>query len=73
MAQHTTQRTAEAVRAEMARRQVKPGAIAELLGCSRQTLWRRLNGFVPFDVAQLEVIANRLDVPVSALVAEDAA
>lgn len=72
MQQTSTQRTAEAVRMAMARRQVRPGEIAKLLNCSRTTLWRRLDGKAPFDVEQLGLIAKRLDVPASTLLPEDA-
>jgi transcriptional regulator with XRE-family HTH domain len=73
MQQTSTQRTAEAVRVAMARRQIGPGEIASVLGCSRTTLWRRLDGQAPFDVEQLALIAARLDVPLSTLVPEEVA
>lgn len=72
MEQTPTQRTAEAVRVELARHRVKFTDVAEVIGCGRTTLWRRLNGEYPFDVAELSAIAEYLGVPVSTFVAEAA-
>lgn len=67
MEQDATARTAGAVRAELARRQIKGRELAKALGWSPTTTWRRLNGTYPFDVAQLADIAAHLGVPVSTL------
>jgi transcriptional regulator with XRE-family HTH domain len=58
-------RVAAEVRAEMARQQVNQQTIAEALKRSRQHLSRRLTGEIPFDVAELEIIAQALGVPVA--------
>lgn len=52
------------VRAEMARQRVSQQPIADALGMSRQALSRRLVGEIPFDVSELEQIANFLGVSV---------
>ena len=74
MEQTPTQRTAAIVRAEVARHKIRTHDLAELLGRSRTTVWRRLNGEYPFDVEELAAIAGRIGVPVSTfVVTEDAA
>lgn len=59
--------TASKVRAEMARRQVRGSALAELLGISAQQVSARLNGRVPFTVDQLVIVARALGVPAAEL------
>lgn len=72
--QTTTERTAAAVRAELARRKISGKKLAEDLGWSRTTTWRRLNGTYPFDVDQLDAIASHLGVSVGTfLSSQDAA
>lgn len=56
------------VRAEMARQQINQQRVADALGFSRQALSRRITGEVPFDVAELEKIADLLGVPVARLI-----
>lgn len=74
MEQTTTERTAAVVRAEVARRKIRTAELAALLDLSRTTVWRRLNGEYPFDVAELAAIAAHLDVPIGTFFAtEDAA
>lgn len=73
MEQTTTERTAAVVRAEVARRKVRTSELSELLGKSRTTVWRRLNGTQPFDVDELTRIAGYLDVPVTAFFADQTA
>ena len=65
MEQTTTERTAAVVRAELARRKIRGSEVALLLGLSRTTIWRRLNGEYPFNVDELAAVAAHLGVPVS--------
>jgi len=53
------------VRAEMARQQINQQRVADALGVSRQAFNRRITGDIPFDVAELEIIAGFLGVPVT--------
>lgn len=74
MEQTPTERTASVVRAEVARHKVRTQELADILRISRTTVWRRLNGEYPFDVAELAAIADRLGVPVGTFFpTEDAA
>lgn len=68
--QTTTERTAAAVRAELARRKINGAEFARALGWSRATAWRRLNGMYPFDVSELVEVAGFLGVPVASLLEE---
>lgn len=54
----------------MARRKVTQTDLAGALGLSQQSISRRVNGALPFDVAELEAVAAFLAVPLSALLAE---
>lgn len=65
-----TQRVADTVRAEMARRRVGHQRLAVALGVSRGSVHRRLSGQLPFDVAELSVIADLLGIPVADLISE---
>lgn len=47
----------------MGRQRISQTALAELLGRSQTYVWRRLVGQVPFDLAELEAIAEHLRVP----------
>ncbi|SDC44825.1 BetR domain-containing protein [Nocardioides lianchengensis] len=51
----------------MARKKKKQLDLAEVLNITTATAARRLNGTVPFDVVELMVVANWLDVPVESL------
>jgi transcriptional regulator with XRE-family HTH domain len=73
MEQTTTERTAAMVRAEVARRKIRTCELSDLLGKSRTTVWRRLNGMQPFDVDELAQIARFLDIPVAAFFADQTA
>lgn len=53
------------VRAEMARQQLSGIRAAKLLGWTQNYISRRLSGTVPFDVADLQAIADLLEVPVT--------
>lgn len=70
MEQTTTERTAAVVRAEVARHKVRTGELARILRVSRTTMWRRLNGDYPFNIDELTLIADRLGVPINALLPE---
>lgn len=65
MEQTTTERTAGAVRAELARRKITGRQLALSLGWSPTTTWRRLNAEYPFNVDELAAVAAHLGVPVS--------
>jgi len=61
------------VRAEMARQQYTQTSFAKKLGRTQQALSQRLCGRVPFDVAELNRIAEILGVPLADLLPEQAA
>lgn len=68
--QLTNDRTASAVRAELARRKISGRQLAEALDWSVSATWRRLNGTTPFRVDQLTAVADHLGVPVTAFLGE---
>lgn len=51
----------------MARKRVTGTTLAQALGVSQPTLSRRLNGHIPFDLDELEVVGKVLGVSVSDL------
>lgn len=59
-----------AVRAELARAEVKTAELAELLGVSTNQAGRRRRGLIPYTVDELYVIARHLDLPVSLFLAD---
>ena len=61
------------VRAEMARAAVTQTRMGQDLRFSQQSISRRLNGHVPFTVDELDVIAEYLGLPLSALIADQQA
>lgn len=61
------------VRAELARRRKRQEDLAELLGLTRQAVSQRLLGRVDFRIAELQAIADYLEVPIGTLVAEQQA
>lgn len=65
MTSSLTDTVAAEVRAELARRNISRTDAAAHLGMSRTLLWQRLRGESPFTVAELEALAELLDVPVS--------
>ena len=67
MNQSPTEVTAAAVRVELARHQIRPSAIAKLLGRAPSTISRRLAGEYPFRVDELVAIAEHIGVPLSVL------
>lgn len=52
----------------MARHRISQTALGSALGLSQAAVWRRLRGEVPFDVAELEIVARTLSVPLATLV-----
>lgn len=66
----TTETILSTVKAEMARRNIKQGAIAECLGVSVAAVSDRLRGHTPLRVDELVRIAELLGVDVSVLVAD---
>lgn len=65
--QTAAQRTAAAVRAELARRKINGTEFATALGWPRTTAWRRLNGNTAFTLDELTAVASFLEVPVADL------
>lgn len=61
------------VRAEMARHRISQAVVAKHLHLSQAAVSRRLNGVVPFNVAELDVIARLVNVPVERLVSLEVA
>lgn len=55
------------VRAEMARRNVRQGAVAKALGISQPSVSARLSGATPFDVDELRTVADLLGVGLCSL------
>lgn len=56
-----SQAVADSVRAEMARRKITQLAVANALGVSTAAVNRRLSGHVAWDVDDLAVVAQLLD------------
>jgi transcriptional regulator with XRE-family HTH domain len=59
------------VKVRMIRTGVKRTELAEVLHLSRTAISRRLNGEIPFDVTELELVAGLLGTTSDALVRED--
>lgn len=55
------------VRAEMARRKRTATHLQELLHLSRNSVYRRMNGDVPFDLSELDQVARWLSLPLASL------
>lgn len=68
----TARRVAGQVRAELARKNKTAAELAVVLGCTPQTVGRRLNGRVDFTVTEIMRIAEWLDLNASELL-KDAA
>lgn len=66
-------RTADNIRAEMARQRVPQIALAKHLGLSQAAVSRRLNGLTAFDVNELVSVATLLKVPAADLLGAEAA
>lgn len=58
------------VRAEVARRRIRQGAIAERLGMDQRAVSRRLLGEVEFSATELQAVAELVGVPISSLYGE---
>ena len=58
----TTKRTAAAVEAARIEKGMTRLELSEASGIPRPTLYRRLDGHVPFDIDELERVANALGV-----------
>ena len=69
----TTQSIAAEVRAELARHQRRGPEVARALDCSPSTISRKLNGRVPFTVAELVTIANLLGIDAGRFYSTDTA
>ncbi|RWZ52560.1 hypothetical protein ELQ90_00960 [Labedella phragmitis] len=59
---------AATVRAELARRKMRAGSLAAVLGLGRTATYDRVNGTVPFDTRELLLVASHLGVSVEELV-----
>lgn len=55
------------IRAELARRLIQQSVLVDLLGLTHSSISRRLRGEVPFRDSELAIIAEHLDVDMSAL------
>lgn len=60
--------TAE-IRAELARRKITAQRLAHAVGMSKQTMSRRMTGAAPFDLAEVEAIADFFGMTPSELLA----
>lgn len=65
-----TEQVAANVRAEMARQRITQAQLAAVLGRSQQALSSRLSGRVAFSIDEIATVADRLGIPVSALIGE---
>ena len=63
----TAQQVGANVRAEAARRGISGAGLARTVGRSQSAMARRLAGSYPFSVTDLALIADVLEVPISAL------
>lgn len=62
-----SEHVAREIRAEMGRQQVRNAGLAELLGVSEMWVSRKLRGITPLTLAEVEQLAEVLEVEVSAL------
>lgn len=60
-------RVARGVRAEMGRQRRNANELVPVLGLTRNTVYRRVNGQVPFNLEQIEAVAAWLGVTVADL------
>lgn len=67
MSQSISERVAESVRVEAARRSISQTKIAEALGTSQQSVSRRMLGKTAFDVEEIYSLASAFGMTVSAL------
>lgn len=73
MEQSLAEQTAGAVRAELARRRMSGADLARKLDWKRSATARRLSGEKPFNVNELQLIADALDVPLKTLMTMESA
>jgi transcriptional regulator with XRE-family HTH domain len=66
-------RVAASVRAELARKKITQGQLADALGMTQPAISRRVSGQLPFDVDEIQRIAEFLSVPVTQFMTEDVA
>ena len=59
------EQVAEEVRVVLARRRMSQKELGVAIGRSQPFMSRRLNGELPFDIAELAAIAEALDVPIT--------
>ncbi len=71
MATQTLPMTGRNVKAAMAERHISQRALAQKLGVTQPTIFRRLSGDVDFSVSELTMIADVLGVPIEALLTSD--
>jgi len=60
------QRIAGGVRAEIARQRRTASDLTDILHLSRNSVYRRVNGEVPFDLNEITLVSSWLGVPTSA-------
>lgn len=65
------ERTAEEVRALLARKRISATELARQMGVSQAYVWRRLDGRTAFDLDDLERVALLLGVPILTLLPAD--
>lgn len=64
------ERVAATIRAELARHRKTQAGLAQALGIQRSSMHRRMSGEQPFDVNELQIAADYLDVPVASLLGD---
>ncbi|RWZ67840.1 hypothetical protein ELQ92_00780 [Labedella populi] len=66
--QSWSEAVAATIRAELARRRIRAGTLASVLGLGRTATYDRVNGVVPFDTSELLLVAEHLGMSVEDLV-----
>lgn len=69
MSQTTAEVVGATVRAELARAGKSQTDLAAVLGVTQTAVSKRLRGVTPFDVNELALVANALDLDMSVLIA----
>jgi hypothetical protein len=69
--QTTSQRTADTIRAELARRKIAGRELGRAVGWSAAKTWRHLNGETPLTVDHVAAVAAFLGIPVTDLIPHD--
>lgn len=65
----TTRATAERIKSAITEAGITRTDMASLTGIPATTLWRKINGHTPFNVAEIVAISEVLDVKPSSLIA----